>query len=330
MNRTHLGLQIPNFTYPDVAPSQLFERVAAQAVAAERSGFDTVFVMDHFFQLPMLGQPQQEMFESYSLLAALAARTSSVRLGTLVTGVTYREPALLAKSVTALDVISAGRALLGIGAAWFQEEHDALGFTFPPLRERYEHLVDTLEICRRMFTQETSTYAGTHHSVAGAFNSPGPINGDIPIMIGGQGEKKTFRLAAQYAQELNTTALFADLPRKLDALQGHLDDLGRAREDITVSVLGSLVLAPTHDAAEAKLRSLVAARGVDLDALRADESAGRQVLGRFVWGDADEVAAQAQELIAVGLDGLVFNLVADADDTDAVAFAGEVLTKAIG
>ena len=141
-----------------------------------------------------------------------------------------------------------------------------------------------------MFTQPSSTYAGTHHSVTDAFNSPGPINGDIPIMIGGQGEKKTFRLAAQYAQELNTTALFVDLPRKLDALQGHLDDLGRAREDITVSVLGTLVLAPTHDAALAKLRarSSPPAAGTSMRCC-ADEAASQQVLGRFVWGDADEV-----------------------------------------
>src|SRR4051812_47737388 len=128
MQATRIGLQIPNFTYPGVAPEQLFERVAAQAVTAEEVGFDTVFVMDHFYQLPLLGRPEQEMFEAYSLLSALAARTSKVRLGTLVTGVTYREPALLAKVVTALDVISGGRALLGVGAAWFEEEHDALGF----------------------------------------------------------------------------------------------------------------------------------------------------------------------------------------------------------
>ena len=134
MHRTRLGLQIPNFTYPGVAPTQLFERVAAQAVAAEQAGFDTVFVMDHFFQLPLLGNPDQEMFEAYTLLGALAARTEKVRLGTLVTGVTYRQPALLAKAVTALDVISKGRALLGIGAAWFDAEHAALGFEFPPLR----------------------------------------------------------------------------------------------------------------------------------------------------------------------------------------------------
>jgi alkanesulfonate monooxygenase SsuD/methylene tetrahydromethanopterin reductase-like flavin-dependent oxidoreductase (luciferase family) len=126
-----VGLQIPNFTYPDTAPSELFERIAAQAVAAEASGFDTVMVMDHFYQLPLLGPPEHEMFEGYTLLSALAARTSRVNLGTLVTGVTYRNPAILAKTVTSLDVISAGRAFLGIGAAWFDVEHEALGVTFP-------------------------------------------------------------------------------------------------------------------------------------------------------------------------------------------------------
>src|SRR4249919_885509 len=175
MQATRIGLQIPNFTYPGVAPEQLFERVAAQAVAAEEAGFDTVFVMDHFYQLPLLGRPDQDMFEAYTLLGAIAARTSRVRLGTLVTGVTYRQPALLAKVVTALDVISQGRALLGIGAAWFEAEHVALGFEFPPLRVRYEHLVDALEICRSMFTQHATTYVGTHHAAKDAFNSPGPI-----------------------------------------------------------------------------------------------------------------------------------------------------------
>lgn len=329
MHATRLGLQIPNFTYPGVDPTHLFERVAAQAVAAEQAGFDTLFVMDHFFQLPMLGDPDQEMFESYTLLGALAARTERIRLGTLVTGVTYRQPALLAKAVTALDVISRGRALLGIGAAWFEAEHTALGFEFPPLKVRYEHLVDALEICRGMFTQHATTYAGTHHSANDAFNSPGPI-GDIPILIGGQGERKTFRIAAQYADELNTTADFNDLPRKLDALQGHLDDLGRARSDITVTPLGSMVLAETHDAAVAKLKGLINARGFDADALLADEAGARQLLGRFVWGDPEEVIARVRELIALGLDGVVFNMVADNDDTDAIALAGETLTKALG
>jgi F420-dependent oxidoreductase-like protein len=330
MHRTHIGLQIPYFTYQDVPPAQLFERVAAQAVTAEQSGFDTVFVMDHFYQLAMMGRPDQEMFEAYTLLGAIAARTERVRLGTLVTGVTYRHPSHLAKAVTALDVISSGRALLGIGAAWFELEHQSLGFEFPPLTVRYEHLVDALEICRGMFTQPSTTYAGTHHSVTDAFNSPAPINGEIPIMIGGQGERKTFRLAAEYANELNTTSTFADLPRKLDALQGHLDAVGRDRSDITVTPLATLVLAPTHDEAHAKLAAMFASRGADLDTVMADEAMSAMLLGRMVWGDPDEVVARVHELTALGLDGFVVNLIADPADTEAVAMAGETLTKAIG
>lgn len=329
MQKTRLGFQIPNFTYEGVEPAKLFDAVAAQAVAAEGAGFDTVFVMDHFFQLPGLGEPNQEMFEAYTLLGALAARTSTARLGTLVTGVTYRQPAVLAKVVTALDVISGGRALLGIGAAWFELEHRSLGVAFPPLRERYEHLVDTLEICRGMFTQDSTTYAGTHHSVENAFNAPAPINGNIPIMIGGQGEKKTFRLAAQYADELNTTANFADLPRKLDALQGHLDDLGRDRADITVTPLSFLVVAETHDAAVAKLAGRLSAMGMDASILEGDRAAAEAALGRFIWGDPDEVTEQVHRLMATGIDGLTVNMVLD-HDPEIVAMAGEVLTKALG
>ena len=330
MHRTHIGLQIPYFTYEGVAPAQLFERVAAQAVAAERSGFDTVFVMDHFYQLPMMGPPELEMFEAYTLLAGIAARTERIRLGTLVTGVTYRHPSHLAKTVTALDVVSAGRALLGIGAAWYELEHKSLGVEFPPITVRYELLVDALEICRGMFTQPSTTYTGTHHSVTDALNSPAPVNGEIPIMIGGQGERKTFRLAAHYADELNTTSSFDDLPRKLEALQGHLDALGRPRHDITVTPLATLVVAETHDAAKAKLDALLRSRGIDPDTVLGDPSLSAMVMGRMVWGDPDEVVARVQELIAVGLDGFVVNLVADPGDTEAVAMAGETLVKAIG
>src|SRR5262249_59980945 len=157
------GLQIPNFTYPDVAPDDLFERVAAVAVAAEESGFDTVMVMDHFYQLPLLGPPEHEMFEAYTLLSAIAARTKTAKLGTLVTGVTYRNPAILAKTVTALDVISKGRAFLGIGAAWYDGEHEGLGVDFPPVKARFEMLEEALQICPAMFRGPPPTFAGPPH-----------------------------------------------------------------------------------------------------------------------------------------------------------------------
>src|SRR5438445_701260 len=180
-----LGLQIPSFTYPGVPDDALFERVSEIAVTAEESGFDSVWVMDHFYQLPLLGPPTLNMLESYTLLGALAARTKSVQLGTLVTGVTYRNPAVLAKEVTTLDVISRGRAILGIGAAWFDIEHEGYGVTFPPVGERMDRLEEAVQICRAMFTEETATFDGRYYRVKDAINNPRPIrpNG-IPILTG--------------------------------------------------------------------------------------------------------------------------------------------------
>jgi F420-dependent oxidoreductase-like protein len=328
---TRIGLQIPNFTWPGVQPDQLFDHIAAVAVAGEQSGFDTVFVMDHFFQLPLIGPPELEMFEAYTLLGAIAARTKTARLGTLVTGVTYRNPALLAKAVTALDVISKGRALLGIGAAWYDLEHAALGVPFPPISERYELLEDALRICRAMFTEKQSTVAGTHHSVTDAWNSPAPITpGGPPILVGGSGERKTFRLAAQYADELNINASFVDMPRKIEALEGHLAALGRDRSQITVSCLGTIVTAPTHDEAAAKVAGLMRSRGLDdPESVLRDPDLTATLLPRFLWGDADDVAEQLGSLLASGLDGVVVNMVADGHDPEAVALAGQTLTKAM-
>ena len=326
---TRIGLQVPNFTFPD-SPDPLFERVVTTAVTAEQAGFDTVFVMDHFFQLPLIGPPELEMFDAYTLLGGLAARTQHARLGTLVTGVTYRNPALLAKAVTALDVISDGRALLGIGAAWFELEHDSLGVTFPPLAERFERLEEALQICRGMFTQRQTTFSGTHYSVTDAWNSPAPVTpGGPPVLIGGTGERKTARLAAQYADEWNCNANFAELPAKLAALDGHLHDLGRDRASIGVSCLGSIVVGATHAEAAAKLTELLRRRGVEDPAPIVDDAAARHsVLPRLLFGDPDAVVEQVQALRAVGLDGVVVNMPVDAHDPSAVALAGQTLSAA--
>ena len=170
-----LALQVPNFTYPDVADADLFETVATVATTAEASGFDTLLVMDHFYQLPMLGSPDQPMFEAYTLLSALAARTSTIQLGTLVTGVTYRNPAFLAKVVTDLDVISRGRAMLGIGAAWFDTEHDAFGYEFPSVSDRFEMLEEAIQITQAMFADERPTFEGKHFQVGGSSTTRSPI-----------------------------------------------------------------------------------------------------------------------------------------------------------
>jgi F420-dependent oxidoreductase-like protein len=321
------SLQIPRFTYEGVAPEDQFERVAAVAVAAEESGFDAVLVMDHFWQLFMLGPPDCDMFDGYTLLAALAARTERVKLGTLVTGVTYRNPAHLAKIVTNLDVISKGRALLGIGAAWFEEEHRGYGFDFPPVKERFERLEDALHIARLMFTEHAPSYSGRHHSIDGAFNVPRPITpGGPPILIGGGGERRTLRLVAVFADAWNVPCAKDELPGKLEVLARHCAAVGRDPATITKTWLGSLVIAPTHDEAEAKLDQLLAGRGLDRSALD-DPGVRSMLLGRFVLGDPDEVGEQVVELRGGGLDGVVFNLPLDGFDPEAVALAGQTLAK---
>jgi F420-dependent oxidoreductase-like protein len=323
------GLQIPNFTYPGVAPDELFERVAQVAVTAEESGFDTVMVMDHFYQLPMMGPPDHEMFEAYTLLGAIAARTQRVKLGTLVTGVTYRNPAILAKIVTTLDVISKGRAFLGIGAAWFELEHESLGVAFPPVKERFERLEEALVICRGMFRGERPTFEGKHYRVKDAINSPAPITpGGPPIMIGGQGEKKTLRLMAQHAEMANFTSGFDELPHKLEVLAQHCADVGRDMDTINKTPLGSLILGRTMEEAEGKRTALLHDRGLPpWDQL--DEGIKAMLGARFVVGDADAAGEQMRAILDIGLDGFTFNMPADGWDLEAVAFAGEVVSKAL-
>src|SRR5689334_3199813 len=302
---TRLGYQIPNFTYPDTPPERLFDTVAAQAAAADRSGFDTVLLMDHFYQLPMLGQPDANMLECYTTLGALARETSSARLGALVTGNTYRNPTLLAKTITALDIASGGRAQLGIGAGWFELEHDSLGFEFGTFADRFHKLEEALQIILPMLRDERPSLDGNHYSVKDAINQPPPIS-TIPVMIGGSGEKKTLRMVAQYATDSNLTAPLDEVPRKLDALAGHCERIGRDRSEITVSKALNVCIAETHDEAEADLRTFLQVLGMDLDAL--DDAMKQVIATMVVWGDADEVGEQMTSILALGVDGFTCSL----------------------
>jgi len=323
-----MGLQIPNFTYPGVATEDLFERVVDIAVTAEESGFDSVWVMDHFFQLPLLGPPSNEMFEAYTLLGALAARTQRVRLGTMVTGNTYRNPALLAKQVTALDVISRGRAICGLGAAWFDVEHQALGFAFPSVKERLDRLEEAVQICRAMFTQPVSTLEGRYYSIVDAYNSPPPVTpGGPPILIGGSGEKRTLRMVAQYADACNIFGGPAEIHRLVGVLERHCADVGRDPSAITKTRLGTLVVGSTLAEAEAKFADMLSQRGMDVAALPAEVL--EQVRARVHVGGPDEIGEQVAELLDAGLDGLIFNI-PDAHDLDSVRAAGEILAKTLG
>jgi F420-dependent oxidoreductase-like protein len=256
---TQLGLQIPNFTFPGVRDADLFETVAGIATTAENSGFDSVWVMDHLYQIEMVGPKEDPMLEAYTLLAALAARTKRASLGTMVTGVTYRNPALLAKIVTTLDVISGGRAILGIGAAWNDDEHAGYGYDFPSAGERLDRLEEALQITRAMFTGQTPSFQGRHYRIENVLNNPKPIRGRIPILIGGSGEKRTLKLVAQYGDACN---LFGDpdgARHKLDVLERHCADVGRDPAEITKTVL----LTVKDPSKGAQLVSAYAAVGVD-------------------------------------------------------------------
>jgi F420-dependent oxidoreductase-like protein len=231
-----LGVHVSDFTWPG-GPQRLGQDLAAVARAADGAGFDRFSVMDHMWQINHLGPPEHEMLEAYTTLGFVAGQTSRIKLLTLVTGVVYRSPGLLAKIVTTLDVLSGGRAMLGVGAAWNEEEARGLGLFFPPIGERFEHLEDALRICLQMWSEDDSAFAGTHANLQRTLNSPQALSRPHPpILIGGSGERKTLRLVARYAQACN---LFPgpDLDHKLDVLKEHCEREGRNYEDIEKTVL---------------------------------------------------------------------------------------------
>jgi F420-dependent oxidoreductase-like protein len=231
-----LGLHIPDFTWPN-GPERLGPELAEVVSAADAAGFDRISVMDHVWQIGTVGPPELEMLEAYTTLGYLAAHTSRAKLLTLVTGVVYREPGLLAKMVSTLDVLSGGRAMLGIGAAWNEEESRGLGLFFPPMAERFERLEEALQIILQMWSDKQDPYNGAHYRLARTLNSPQPLSRPHPpILIGGSGERKTLRLVAKYAQACN---LFPgpDLAHKLDVLRAHCEREGTDYDAIEKTVL---------------------------------------------------------------------------------------------
>ena len=240
-----VGLQIPDFSTPRGAES-LGRELATVARTADDAGFEYIAVMDHFFQIPVVGPADKEMLECYTTLGYLAACTSRATLVTLVTGTIYREPAILAKIVTTLDVLSGGRAWLGIGAAWNEEESRGLGIPFPPVAERFERLEETLQICLQMWRGDEKPYLGKYYTLERPLNSPHSVQQPHPpILIGGTGEQKTLRMVAQYADACNLFARLGDdeLKRKLDVLRGHCERLGRPYDAIEKTTLDTLRLA---------------------------------------------------------------------------------------
>jgi len=228
------GFHMPNYTYPDVPPEKLFDHVVEQAKTAEQLGFSLVTVMDHLFQIGGVGPEDNAMLEAYTVLGALARETSKVKLGTLVTGVTYRNPAFLAKTVTTLDVISGGRAVLGLGAAWNEDEHIAFGYNFPPVKERMDRLDDALAIAKGMFKGERFSYEGPYSHVDNIIESPRPVQAGGPkILVGGGGEQRTLRIAAKYADMTHWFPMGMEmLTHKTDVLKGYCEEIGRDPAEI--------------------------------------------------------------------------------------------------
>ena len=300
-----LGLQIPNFSY-GTPVAELFPTVIAQAQEAQAAGFDSVFLMDHFYQLPMLGSPDQPMLEAYTALGALATATKDVLLGTLVTGNTYRNPTLLAKIITTLDVISGGRAVLGIGTGWFELEHDQLGFEFGTFTERFAKLDEALQILLPMIAGERVSFTGTHYRTREAFAEP-RFSDHIPLMIGGSGEQKTFGLAARYFDHLNIIASFAELPAKVAALTRRCEEVDRDPASLETSIL--LTVVP--------------------DAGFSDDMVPEAMRGRMAVGSPEQIAESVQRnVVEAGIDGVILNLPAYVPGS--IARVGAALRPVLG
>ena len=307
-----LGYQIPNFTYPGVAVEDTFSTVAAQAREAEAAGFDTVLVMDHFYQLPGIGEPENAMLEAYTTLGALASLTSTIQLSTLVTGNTYRNPALLAKTVTTLDVVSRGRAILGIGAGWFEREHHDYGFEFGTFGQRFARLEEALTIIAPMLKGEPATLEGKWYTARGAMNNP-RVRPTVPIMLGGSGEQKTFRLAARFADHMNIICDVTELAHKVAVLRQRCEEIGRDPATLATSYL---------------VMGMVGENEQEVRELGATVPEDRR--NRAFLGTADQVAEQLQEqVLGAGIDGITINLVLNGHRPGLVTQVGEALKPLI-
>jgi F420-dependent oxidoreductase-like protein len=305
------GFHVPRFTVDERGEGAVFSRAAELAVEAERVGFDLLTLQDHFVQIPSVGDLNDPMLEAYSTLSGLSQLTSRMMLGTLVTGVTYRNPALLAKTVTTLDVISGGRAILGIGAAWNEDEHRRYGFDYPPIAERMDRLEEALMISRTMFQSPEATFEGQHYRVSRAPNVPRPIQrGGPAILVGGVGEQRTLRLAAQYADFTHWFALGLDvLKHKIEVLARHCEAAGRDPRSIRMLTTTPVLLVADRRSAERLLAGLKPPRRESVIAATVDEAADR--LATYI--DA-------------GFSGFTFDNPV-LDSTDAVGLAGELIAK---
>ena len=279
--RPFFGYHMPSFTFAGVPDAKLFDRVVGLAQSAEAAGFDLVTVMDHFYQIGPVGSEDEPMLEAYTLLGGIAARTERVMLGTMVTGVTYRNPAMLAKAVTTLDIVSGGRAMLGIGAAWNDVEHAGYGIEFPPIGEREDRLEEALTICKAMFTQERPSFEGRCYKIDRALNRPRPIRPGGPrIMVGGGGEKRTLKIAARFADITNWFGSLEEAAPKLAVLDRHCEAVGRDPSEILRTVAVPIVPVARESDKAKVLEAIPAERRMMFKPVLVDE--GAAILRRYL------------------------------------------------
>jgi F420-dependent oxidoreductase-like protein len=275
------GYHMPSFTFPGVAPDQLFDHAVGLARSAENAGFELVTVMDHFYQITPIGPEEEPMLEGYTTLGALARETSRVRLATLVSGVTYRNPALVAKMTTTLDIISKGRMICGIGAAWNESEHIGYGFPFPPIRERMDRLDEALTIIKLMFTKERPSFSGTHYRIDRALNNPRPLQpGGPKILVGGGGEQRTLRLVARHADMSHWFGPLADIKRKIEILNRYCEEEGRDPATITKTMGSPVVLVENEGQAKTVMERMPPERRVMFQPATPEQ--GAEILQDFI------------------------------------------------
>jgi F420-dependent oxidoreductase-like protein len=308
------GLQIPSFTWPG-GPAEMGGRLRDIAQSAEEVGFESIWVMDHFRQIPIVGPEWHDMLDSYTALGFVAAATRRVKLGTMVTGVTYRNAAHLGKIVASLDVLSGGRAMCGIGAAWFQQEHLAYGWPFPPLSERYELLEDALKLLPLLWGPGAPSFEGKRIRVPEAMCYPRPLQEHIPILVGGSGERRTLKLVAQYADACNLFGEADIVGRKVEVLHRHCDAVGRAKDDIEVTQLSSVLVVDDRG----RVDDAVAA-------LRPPNVNAQQWATRVNAGTVDDHVGRYRGLADAGVDTAVLSL-ADIGDAAAIERFAPVIAE---
>ncbi|MGW0574829.1 TIGR03560 family F420-dependent LLM class oxidoreductase [Streptomyces sp. NPDC002920] len=316
---TRLGFQFASYGYPQVPDIRLFDHVAAVARTAEEAGFDSLWVMDHLHQISTVGDSADPMLEAYTTIAALAALTTKARLGVLVSAVGFRNPALLAKMITTIDMISKGRAVVGLGAGWHGEEYEAYGLEFPPLSQRMRELSEAIRICRAMLTKHAPSFHGKQFRIEGALNVPQPITpGGPPILIGGSGERTTIPMIAKLADGCNFFGGPATVRHKIDVLRRACDAVDRDPETITKTWLGTAIIADSEAELQQGMEALGRLHRIRPSAIRAIA----------LCGTPDEVAERVHEYRDCGIDGVIVNM-DDAHDLERVARAGKVLSEAM-